>query len=380
MTLTGQDPALLRRLNTTAVLRALHRSDEATLTELVKATGVSRATVEDVISGLQTEGWAEEVLPKPDDPRPVGRPARRFRFCTEAGHVVGLDIGRHKIVASTADVKGVIVDTRRSAVDPSAEPAVRLAAARSVVRRTLRQVGVNSAAVRGLGVATSGVVDPVSGKVAVSDRLPGWTGLDLADALKGLVGGPVLVGNDTNLAAVAERWQGVAQGVDDVLYILAGRSIAAGLIINGKVHRGHNGGAGEIGVMRDFGWSTVLNRFLSYGDDVAPGGAELVFQAARRHDPEAAATVRAFARDLAKGIAAAVLTMDPELVVLGGGLSGAGELLTGPLREELAELCLFPVRVEASTLGGAPVLLGAVRVALDHVERDLFGVGQVEAS
>ncbi|GAA4623119.1 hypothetical protein GCM10023196_018010 [Actinoallomurus vinaceus] len=69
-----------------------------------------------------------------------------------------------------------------------------------------------------------------------------------------------------------------------------------------------------------------------------------------------------------------MLTMDPELVVLGGGLSGAGELLAGPLREELAELCLFPVRVEPSTLGAESPALGAVRLALDHVERALFGV------
>ncbi|MEV1169269.1 hypothetical protein [Nonomuraea sp. NPDC049784] len=69
-----------------------------------------------------------------------------------------------------------------------------------------------------------------------------------------------------------------------------------------------------------------------------------------------------------------MLTMDPELVVLGGGLLGAGELLAAPLREELAELCLFPVRVETSELGGESVALGAVRLALDHVEHAIFGV------
>ncbi|MER6952046.1 ROK family protein [Nonomuraea sp. NPDC000554] len=375
MTLTGQDPALLRRLNSAAVLRALYDADEMTLTELVKATSISRATVEDVIAGVTD--LVEEILPKLGDARPVGRPAKRYRFRAEAGRIVGLDVGPHKVLAMTTDLKGRILDTRRSAVSPSAPPAERVATARAVVRRSLRHLGVPVENVRALGVASTGVVDPVAGKVVVSDRLPGWAGLDLAGALEGLSAGPVLVGNDTNLAALAEHWRGVAQNVDDVLCILVGRSIAAGLLIGGRLHYGRNGAAGEIGVMRAFGWYTAFDRFLAYADDGPQdggGSAERVFGAVRQGDPEAIAVVRAFARDLAKGVGAAVLTMDPELVVLGGGMSGAGELLAEPLREELAEICLFPVRVEASTLGSESVALGAVRLALDHVQRELFEV------
>ncbi|MER6005989.1 ROK family protein [Nonomuraea angiospora] len=374
MTLTGQDPALLRRLNAAAVLRTLHAADELTLTQLVKTTSISRATVEDVIAGL--DELVEEVGIKVGDPRPVGRPAKRYRFRAEAGHVVGLDIGPHKVLALTADLKGRIVDRRRTVLIPETGTADRIAAARSVVRRTLRAVGVEPGQVRALGVATTGVVDPADGRILISDRLPGWAGVDLPAALDGLADGPVLVGNDTNLAALAEHWCGAAVGAKDVICLLAGRSVAAGLLIGGKLHAGRNGAAGEIGVMRAFGWYTAFDRFLAYGGD-APSGeaAKRVFEAVREGDAEAAAIVRAFARDLAKGVGAAVLTMDPELVVLGGGLSGAGELLAAPLREELAELCLFPVRVESSELGGESVALGAVRLALDHAEHAMFGVG-----
>jgi predicted NBD/HSP70 family sugar kinase len=373
VTLTGQDPALLRRLNSAAVLRALHAADELTLTQLVQTTSISRATVEDVIAGL--DDLVEEVGRKEGDPRPVGRPARRYRFRADAGHVVGLDIGPHKVLALTADLKGRIVDRRRTVVTPETSTGDRIAAAKSVVRRTLRAAGVEPGGVRALGVATTGVVDPATGTILISDRLPGWAGVDLSATLSGLADGPVLVGNDTNLAALAEHWCGAAVGAEDVICILAGRSIAAGLLIGGKLHLGRNGAAGEIGVMRAFGWYTAFDRFLAYGGDVpAAEAAERVFDAVRQGDAEAAAIVRAFARDLAKGVGAAVLTMDPELVVLGGGLSGAGELLAKPLREELAELCLFPVRVETSELGGESVALGAVRLALDHVEHTLFGV------
>ncbi|WP_214322569.1 ROK family protein [Nonomuraea sediminis] len=366
MTLTGQDPSLLRRLNAAAVLRALHAADELTLTQLVKITSISRATVEDVIAGLPD--LVQEVDMQVGDPRPVGRPAKRYRFRAEAGHVVGVDIGPHKVLAITADLKGRILDRRRTSVTPETGTADRIAATRAVVRRTLRAAGVDGGQVRALGVATTGVVDPADGRILISDRLPGWAGVDLPTELKGLAEGPVLVGNDTNLAALAEHWRGAAVDAGDVLCLLAGRSLAAGLLIGGKVHQGRNGAAGEIGVMRAFGWYTAFDRFLAFG------GSDRVFEAVQAGDAEATAIVRAFARDLAKGVGAAVLTMDPELVVLGGGLSGAGELLAAPLREELADLCLFPVRVVTSELGAESAALGAVRLALDHVEHALFGV------
>jgi predicted NBD/HSP70 family sugar kinase len=366
--LNGQDPALLRRLNTAAVLRLLHSAGELTLTQIVQATEISRATVEDVVAGLQADGLAEDVLPKPDDRRQVGRPARRIRFRAEAGHVAGLDIGPHKLLVVVADLQGRVIETRMSSVSPTASPEERLSAARRLVRRGLRAAGVDPTDLRALGVATTGVVDPAGRKVVVSSRLPDWAGLDLADALSGL-GTTVIVGNDTKLALLAEHWCGVAKGVDDVVYIHAGRSVSAGVLIGGRLHLGRHGGAGEIGVLDYMRWAQAFKHFGP--DGAAP---ETVFAAAREGSAEAARSVRAFAAELARGIAAVVLTVDPELVVIGGGLSGAGSLLTEPLAAELSRLCLFPLRLESSTLGAPAVAYGALRLALNHVESSLFGV------
>ncbi|MFI6299063.1 ROK family transcriptional regulator [Nonomuraea sp. NPDC050790] len=356
------DPALLRRLNVVAVLRALHAADELTFTELVRSSQLSRPTVEEIVSDLEQQGLAEEVRPAPDGPRPVGRPAKRYRFRPEAGHLAGVDIGPHKVLCLVTDLRGDIVSSARAEVDPEMSAADRLATARTVIERA-----TEGRELRALGVGTTGVVS--GGRVVVSDRLPDWQGLDLAGEL-GEVGRQVLVGNDTKLAALAEHWRGAARSVGDVIYLLVGRSISVGVLIGGRLHLGHHGGAGEIGVLREVGWYTALDRVRSYGP-------ERLFAAVRAGDPEAATIVTAFVKDLATGVAATVLTVDPQLVVIGGGLSQAGDLLAEPLRAELSRLCLFPVQVETSVLGDESVALGAVRLALDRVEEELFSVAEM---
>ncbi|MEU3624116.1 transcriptional regulator [Amycolatopsis coloradensis] len=368
--LSGGDPSLLRRLNAIAVLRALYAAEELTLTELVKASEVSRPTVEEIATDLGEQGLIEEVQLSPDAPRPVGRPAKRYRFRPESGHVAGLEIGPHQALCLVADLRGVVVGRARAEVTPEMDAPDRL----GVARRVLGAAVGGRPNVRVLGVGTTGVVS--GGKVVRGERLPGWTGLDLPAEFGG--GCPVLAGNDTKLATLAEHWRGAANGVDDIVYVQAGRTVSLGLLLDGKLHAGHNGAAGEIGALRRVGWYAALDRFLAFGD--GSGSAEAtrrVFDALRGGDPEAEAIVAAFVTDLCVGVAAAVLTVDPQLVVIGGGLAQAGDLLTTPLRTELTRLCLFPVRVETSMLGDDSVALGAVRLALSRVERELFSVADV---
>ncbi|OIJ90430.1 ROK family transcriptional regulator [Streptomyces colonosanans] len=365
---TGSDPSLLRRVNQSAVLRALYDAEELTLTELVKATAVARNTVENAVAGLVEQGWVEEVAPAADGPRQVGRPAKRYRFRSEAGCVLGLDIGVHKILAIVADLRGTVLATRRTAVGPDHSPAERIADARTLARRTLRSAALGVTDVRATGVATTGVVS-ASGTVTVSGRLPDWAGTDLVAAFMKPFGAPVVVGNDCSLAAVGEQWQGVARGHQDVIYIHVGHRIAAGILLDGRLRAGRNGAAGEIGVLRSSGWHTAPGRLLEHWDS-----AEGVFRAVHAGDHRAEQALADFTTDLAQGVAAMVLTVDPEQVVIGGGISLAGELLLAPLRNRLSDLCLFPVEVAASSLGDEAAALGGVRLALNTVEQELFRV------
>ncbi|MFE5791368.1 ROK family protein [Streptomyces sp. NPDC056503] len=372
MTVTGGDSSLLRRLNAAAVLRVLHEAESLTLTQLVRSIGVARATVENALTGLVEQSWVEEVAPETDRARGVGRPAKRYRFRAEAGCVLGFDIGANKILAVVTDLKGEVLGSRQTAVAPELPSAERITAARTLGHRTLRGAGLRATDVQAVGVGTTGIVD-ASGVVRLSELVPDWTGVDLAAALREPFDAPVAVGNDTNLAALGERWRGSATEARDVLYIHAGRRVSAGVLIDGRVHAGRHGAAGEIGVLAASSWPTAPGRLLGWSGE-GRGDAEGLFTAVRQGDPRALAALERYADDLAQGIAAMVLTLDPELVVLGGGVSQAGRLLLDPLRGRLADHCLFPVEIVASALGDRSVALGAVRLSLDLVEQRLFEV------
>ncbi|MBU3863190.1 helix-turn-helix domain-containing protein, partial [Streptomyces sp. 4503] len=129
MSITGGDSSLLRRLNQAAVLRALHEAEELTLTELVNAAAVTRATVENALTGLAEQRLVEEVAPEAvGGRRQIGRPAKRYRFRAESGCVLGLDIGVHKVLAVAADLRGEVLGVRRASVQPSLPAQERLAA------------------------------------------------------------------------------------------------------------------------------------------------------------------------------------------------------------------------------------------------------------
>ncbi|MEU8781270.1 ROK family transcriptional regulator [Streptomyces sp. NPDC048637] len=374
--LTGGDPSLLRRINSAVVLHALRAADSPTLTDLVQVTGLSRPTVEGVVEGLIETGLVVEAAPEEGETRRQGRPARRFRFRTEAGHLLGIEIGPHRVAALLSDLGGQVLDTAQRPVAETAPADERLERVRTVVADLLRRTGVPRGSLRAVGVAGPGIVE-ADGTVRLSTALPGWTGLPLGERLRRSFRCPVLVENDANAAAVAEHWQGAATGSDDIVFVLAGLSPGAGSLIGGRLHRGFGGAAGEIGALHLLGREATPEKLLSTtGEPLHPldeAQVAAVFAAARDGDTQAREAVDRFIRRLVHDVAALVLALDPELVVIGGWAAGLAGVLE-PLRGELARYCLRPPQVALSQLGEAAVATGALRLALDHVEGELFAV------
>ncbi|MFI9078839.1 ROK family protein [Streptomyces sioyaensis] len=379
--LTGGDPSLLRRINSTVVLHALRAADSLTLTDLVQVTGLSRPTVEGVVEGLVEAGVVAEAAAG-EGARRQGRPARRFRFRTEAGHLLGIEIGPHRIAALLSDLSGRVVDSAQRPVAETAPAEERLERVRAVVAELLRRSGVPRGALRAVGVAGPGIVE-ADGTVRLSTALPGWTGLRLGERLRRSFRCPVLVENDANAAAVAEHWQGAATGSDDIVFVLAGLSPGAGSLIGGRLHRGFGGAAGEIGALHLLGREAPPEKLLSTtGKPLHPldeAQVAAVFAAAREGAPRAREAVDRFLARLVHDVAALVLALDPELVVIGGWAAGLDGVLE-PLRGELARYCLRPPQVVLSQLGETAITTGALRLALDHVEGELFAVERAVTS
>ncbi|GGS12383.1 transcriptional regulator [Streptomyces aureoverticillatus] len=374
--LTGGDPSLLRRINSAVVLHALRAADFATLTEITRVTGLSRPTVEGVVEGLSEAGLVVETDADEGGARRQGRPARKFRFRAEAGHLLGLEIGPHRVAAVLADLDGKIIGTAAKDVSETAPADERLDRLRGAVADLLRRAGVSRGSLRAVGVGSPGIVE-ADGSVRLGTALPGWTGLQLGERLRRSFKCPVLVENDANAAAVAEHWKGAATESDDVVFVLAGLSPGAGSLIGGRLHRGYGGAAGEIGALHLLGREVTPETLLSTTDEplhpLDEQAVAEVFAHAREGDERALAAVDRFIRRLVHDVGALVLALDPELVVVGGWAAGLDGVLE-PLHRELARYCLRPPRVTLSMLGEAAVATGALRLALDHVEEELFAV------
>jgi predicted NBD/HSP70 family sugar kinase len=390
-------PQLLRRLNAARVLEVLRASGPVRVSDLVAATGLSRPTVDAVADDLIRLGWVTALEDDPAAAPKRGRPARRVAFRADAGFVLGVDIGEHTVRAAIADMRGNIVVERVRAFPAEAEGRERLGIVRKAIASGVKSARIRRGDLLASCVGCTGGIDADTGRVLFSGAFPGVADLNLRAEMERSVGRPVLVENDCNLAVVAERWRGVARGVDDVVCVLASERMGAGIVVSGQLVRGHAGAAGEMpflgaydephgaegiaDLVRTFAAEAVAHAQADDGPAGTSGSswtiaagdlrrvdAEAVFAAARAGDPLAAGIVERSVRSAARAIATLALILNPELVVIGGGVAHAGDVILEPLRRRLEELARLPPRLEASSLAERGVVVGAIRRALDDVE------------
>lgn len=368
MAIHGRDPALLRRINAAAILRLLHEQESMTLTEVVAGTGLSRRTAEAVLASLGGEALVE-CREAANGSRSVGRPPRTFRFRHEAGVCLGVVVELEQIRTVLADLAGEVLATGSTPVAREATRRERLAAIVEGSRATLARARVPRKRLRSVAVGTPGLVGP-DGRITQCDLVPGWQDLDLGTELGRWMRCPVLVENDVNLAAQGERWRGAAQGRGSLVWVLTGARTRAAIVIDGRLYRGADGAAGEIGRLPVLGWAEVERHSLAYLRAHSGAGQAGDLPAARD----------GLARALARGLAALVLTVNPQCLVLAGVCAAdedaaADDALARAVREHLGPLCVRPPEVRVSTLAGEGMVLGALRVALDDVQHRLFSVG-----
>jgi predicted NBD/HSP70 family sugar kinase len=308
-------------------------------------------------------GWAREVAAEPAG---RGRPARSLAFAADAGYVGGVDIGEVKVRAAVANLRGEVV-AERMTMFAGAE---RLPVIRREARQVLKDAGLRTGELLGAVVGCTGAMDSATGRVLFSSVFPG--GYDLGKALARTLGRPLTVENDCNLAVLAERWCGAARGLDDVVCVLAGERIGAGILVGGKLMRGHAGAAGELAFLGAYAVEHGAEGIGQLVRDLSGEAPEAVFLAAAAGDAEALAIVERAERWAGLGIVTTAQIVNPEIVVIGGGIARAGDVLLAPLRRRLDAMVRMPPRLAASPLAERGPLLGAIRLALDELEPRLL--------
>ncbi|SDX20427.1 Sugar kinase of the NBD/HSP70 family, may contain an N-terminal HTH domain [Arthrobacter sp. cf158] len=386
---TGTAPStqLVRRVNASAMLKAMRGAGVVTGTELMAATGLSRATVISICDELVRLGWLQELENQRGAGDYVkGRPARRFIFDDSAASVIGIDIGATKITAIVADMAGASLSkvtmpfrTYNVPADERADVLDRIAA------DALHKAGVSADSVLAVSV---GVAAPVSRDGEVLTAQEFWKSFDVRRIVSERHGWQVLLENDANLAALAERWQGTAQGVDNLVVMLAGDRLGSGILESGRLLHGQVGAFGELGYLDHvdgvgdtfgiahyaalWGREAVQDpasalRLLCDGDPEALT-AEMVFTAAADGDAAARKALDRVAHRMARVIGSISTLVNPELVVIAGGVAASAHALLADIGKELPDFTFTPPRIATSVLGDGIVSLGAIRHALDYVE------------
>lgn len=368
------DASRQRAANAARCALAVREGGRGTVAQIASRTGLSRPTVEAALSAMRERGLVREVDEHTLGGRGAGRPARLYDFAADAGYLIGVDIGIHRVRVAVADLAGEMVAWAEQEVDETFAGARRMIVVRRVIADCLDGNGVDRTRLIAMAVAVSGLVGE-DGRLVVSRNFPDWEGVDIAGHLRAEFGCEVVVENDMRLAALAEHRMGASRLVNDAAYFFLGHRISMGLIIDGKLRRGAHSAAGEIGEIV-FSMKVSASGQLSWR--TAPTGEE-VFRRSVEGDEEARAEIESFVGGLATGIATVTMAIDPEVVVVGGGLSRAGEALLEPLRRAVMAEIRLPVRptIIQSELGAESVVLGALALAFGQSAERVYGTADV---
>ncbi|MEV3928197.1 MULTISPECIES: ROK family transcriptional regulator [unclassified Streptomyces] len=379
---TPGTPRVLRAMNDRAALDLLVTQGPLTRTRISELTGLSKPTASQLLARLEDAGLVRSTGNQGGRPGPK---AVLYEIAPAAAHVAALSVGPTGIDAVVADITGTVVGSCRVEAEAVAED-VRHRTAQLVaeaVDGALRGTGLHHDDLASVVVGTPGAIDPHTGQLRYAPHLPGWHSRTLLADLAEVVGRPVVIENDVNLAALAEQHEGAAQDHDHFVLAWLDEGVGAAIVLGGALLRGATGGAGEIGYMPLPGAPLARGGESAWAGADAGGGLQSQVScpavralAGGRPLTEALAdeaVCAEVARRLATGLAAVVAVIDPELVVLSGRVAETGgENLRERVEAEMTGLALPRPVLRISDVDGDPILTGALRTALAQARDSVF--------
>lgn len=379
MSATGSpgSTASLRSANQQRVVDVLRSGEQVTQADLARQTGLAPATVSSIVRDLSSAGL---VTTEPGS----GRRGTTVTLAPSAGVVAGVDFGHSHVAVAVGDLTGTLLAERRTSLDSGHSSRAGLDAAAALLEEVLADAGVDFASLRSVGM---GLPAPMTdGVVRSSAILPGWVGVNALDAARERFGLEVHAENDANLGALAEHRQGVARGHANSVFVKVSSGVGAGIVLEDRLFRGSGGTAGEIGHLTldesgpvcRCGSRGCLEAYTSTGALQAmmhtqlPGaGVDEIVAAAKQGNVSAVRALEDAGLHLGWALASVVNLLNPGLVVVGGDMARAGELLLESARIGLRRHALDAVAatpVEASELGERASLVGAVLLAAERTE------------
>ena len=393
-------PAEDRLQGLVTVLDYVRTHGTTTRASLVHATGLSRAVVTQRVGELLDYGLLVEGELGPST---GGRAPRILRFPSDAGHLLVADLGATSVDVALADLSGTILAHIQQPCDIAAGPEVVLTRVEELFVQSLMSAEPRPGALWGIGIGVPGPVEFDSGRPIAPPIMPGWDRYAVRERFaKYHV--PVWVDNDVNIMALGERRAGIARGHENVVFIKIGTGIGAGIVVKGKLHRGAQGCAGDVGHMQVTDDPAVVCRCGNIGclEALAGGGAlardgEAAAREGRSRflaavlDEQGSVAAHDVARGATHGdptcvelltnagqlvghmLASVVNFFNPSLIVIGGGVAGAGDLLLATIRETVYRrslpLATRELVIKRSALGDMAGVVGAAAIVTDELFR-----------
>ncbi|MER7394726.1 ROK family transcriptional regulator [Streptomyces sp. NPDC000151] len=394
---------LLRELTDQIVLDTVFEQAPITRAEVAQVTGISKTTVSEAVRRLEGAGL---LLPAGAQTGRQGRVGTYYKVAADAGFVLAASLDSTEVRLTAADLFGT--PFHETSVPPAAtgKPADAAGQLRTMVRDAIAGSRGTRGPLLAVGLSVANPVDPGTSAVIPLPETPHPAGLfQPREALAGVTDAPLLVENDVNLAALAERWHGATGEAGSCAYVHIGAGMGMGLVIGDELVRGARGMAGEIGylggshgrtdgrhgfaraVAEGFamgGTGSGAGSGTGTGTDGGTGGgaaglrgpaaveaARAILDRAAGGDPEAQAVVEREGRTIGEAVAAVCAVVDPELVLLGGPI-GAHPALLAPVRATVDALAPLAPRVETGTLGANATLRGALALAVRRGRTDLW--------
>ncbi|MBV9712444.1 MAG: ROK family transcriptional regulator [Ktedonobacteraceae bacterium] len=384
-------PSLLRAINERFLLEYLRNHAPTSRAQLARVTRLSKPTVSQALAGLENANLVRAVGQSTSSKG--GRMAILYEPNPDAGYVIGVDVGRGWVRSGVANLAGQIIARGDKPNDVQSASAL-VALISQQAHDLVVEAGLSWSQVVHAVIGTPGVFDEQSKRVLFSSNLPEWGRHGLLSELQEAFGLQLALENDANLAALGERSFGWGAAARTFVYMTIGTGVGMGIIIDGVLYRGARGAAGEIGFL-PLGLSEAGEESRNIGDSylgmfeeatAAEGivqqaqrlglpvelSAKQIFDAAYEGNTKALAVVEQEAYRLAQAIAIVTAILDPELIVLGGGIGLRGELLLPPLERRLQQLTPLKPRIATSKLGDDSILLGAIATALEAAHDIVF--------
>jgi glucokinase-like ROK family protein len=378
--------AEMRGINRSAVLELIRRESPIARTTIAQRLGVSLPTVMRIVDGLIDDGF---VRSHGRTEWSGGRRRPLLEFNADGYVVLGVDMGgTEKMYGAVSEIGGNIInEVYVDREGTSGEACYQLLT--QLIDHLLASPGLKGRKVRGVGVGAPGITHHREGIVKWAYAL-NWKDFPLKDRLSKKYDLPVTVDNDVNLAALGEHWFGVGQNIQNMVMIVDSAGIGAGIIINGSLYRGSSEASGEIGHMipgREF----LGKSFSDFGglESVASGTrmieqaravlrsrkdapdlnllrTEDIFASAQRGDKWATSIMNEVVDYLAIAVANLSVSFDPELIVLGGGVTSFGNMLVEPIQNRIKGMIPTPPRLVVSSLGLRATVMGAIITVLHN--------------